>query len=820
MPINPTGRLIEMSVPLKMKEFYLGDISVRLTPQQEVEIPRAELKRLLADLLRANALAGLEASPGNAEHVYLSGLRQAGFDFQFDPASVSLQFKPTIEQKAQGSVAIKPRQDHVASPNLAEPALLSAYLNMRGAADYIARTPSGREGPTAPRLDLDGAARWLGVVLEAEATFEPDDASLFGDGGDGFKRRGTRLVRDFEAEAIRVTAGDVEPAGTSFQYTPDLLGIGIERSYAKLQPGRGIRATSRRSFRIERPSSVDVQVNGVTVRKLSLDAGDYDLSDLPVGLGLSDVVLLIEDDTGQRNQLEFSVFLDNELIEPGLSEWGLAAGVPTRLRHGEPDYGGEDYAATGFYRLGLLEKLTGEAHLQLDRDTAMGGLGFIVGTPLGLLSLEGAASITQAGAPGVAFDGQFAAASFEDGAGRRHALRFSARATSPDFTAAIPGDDGPGPEPEDGPDFGDWLALTASYGTELPFDIAAHLTAGYALSDGERGDGFQADLSLSRPLGGEMSLGLSGGYYARDYGAADLNVMASLAWRPDRRSSLTTRYESRGGRSGVSYDRRSEGHGVGSWQASIDLSREAPDAGGEEHVGVNGGVSYQANRAELALTQQSRLAGLDTDDIDQRTSLRIESALAFADGHLALGRPVSNGFAIVAPTAGLADSHVTVGGDGNGGGYAAATDLLGPALVPSVSPYTPNRIDFDVDALPPGYDLGDGLFDLSPKHRSGYALKVGSAYTVTALGTLIGSDGAPVALLTGTAREAAHPDKTVELFTNREGRFSAAGVAPGKWLIEVAGDPPAQFELDVPEGAVGLHRAGELRPVAAKGGRS
>jgi outer membrane usher protein len=813
MPINPTGRLIEMSVPLKMKEFYLGDIAVRLTPQQEVEITRAELKRLLADLLRPNALASLEAAPGSAEHVHLSGLKQAGFDFQFDPATVSLQFKPSIEQKVQGSVAIKPPQEQAESPNLVEPALLSAYLNMRGAADYIARTPSGREGMTIPRLDLSGAARWQGVVLEAEATFEPDDASLFGDGGEGFKRRGTRLVKDFEDDAVRVTAGDVEPAGAAFQYTPDLLGISIERSYAKLQPGRGIRATSRRSFRIERPSSVDVQVNGVTVRRLSLDAGDYDLSDLPVGLGSSDVTLLIEDDTGQRNRLEFSVFLDSELIEPGLSEWGLAAGVPASIEHGEPNYESEEYFATGFYRRGLTESLTGEGHLQLDRNSVMGGLGFVLGTPLGLLSLEGAASLTER-AQGFAVDASFAAATIEDAAGRRHALRLSAKGASPDFTAAIPGDDGPGLA--DGPEFGDWLALSASYGTELPFHISAHLTAGYGFSDGAWGDGYQADLSLARPVGSDMSVGISGGYYARQHRDSSANVVARLSWRPDRQSSLAAQYDSRSGRTGVSYDRRSDVQGVGSWQASIDVASEAPDVGSseaEQHFAVNGGIYYQGNRAEASLSQQSRLVGLNADDIDQRTSLRLESAIAYADGHVAVGRPIGNGFAIVAPVAGLAEHEVTM--EASEMGFAARTDMLGPALVTNVSPFLLNRIDFEVDDLPPGYDLGEGLFDLNPKHRSGYALKVGSDYTVTAIGTLVGAGGEPVALLTGSAREAAHPEKAVELFTNREGRFSAAGLAPGKWLIEIATDTPLRYELEVPVEAVGLHRAGELRPMQA-----
>ena len=189
----------------------------------------------------------------------------------------------------------------------------------------------------------------------------------------------------------------------------------------------------------------------------------------------------------------------------------------------------------------------------------------------------------------------------------------------------------------------------------------------------------------------------------------------------------------------------------------------------------------------------------------------METAIAYADGHAAIGRPVGAGFAIVAPSAGLANNEVTVGKSASG--ISAKTDALGPALVSDISSYTPNRIDFDVDDLPAGYDLGDGLFELMPKHRSGFALKVGSNYTISALGTLLAADGRPVALLTGTATEEATPDRKVELFTNREGRFSAQGLAPGKWLLEVATTPPTRYALVIPDGAVGLHRAGDLRPL-------
>ena len=96
------------------------------------------------------------------------------------------------------------------------------------------------------------------------------------------------------------------------------------------------------------------------------------------------------------------------------------------------------------------------------------------------------------------------------------------------------------------------------------------------------------------------------------------------------------------------------------------------------------------------------------------------------------------------------------------------------------------------------------------KHTPG-ELMVGSAYTVTALGTLLDAEGEPVALLTGQAIEADNPEKQVELFTNRAGRFAAQGLAPGERTIEMATEPVTRFALTVPDDAVGLFRAGALQ---------
>jgi outer membrane usher protein len=162
----------------------------------------------------------------------------------------------------------------------------------------------------------------------------------------------------------------------------------------------------------------------------------------------------------------------------------------------------------------------------------------------------------------------------------------------------------------------------------------------------------------------------------------------------------------------------------------------------------------------------------------------------------------------------LSDSEVSVGSEKS---QRTKSDFLGPALVSDLSPYSSTSIPIDVNNLPTGYDLGTGGFDVSTAYKSGYALKVGSDYTVTAFGTLVDEEGQPIKLLTGVAHEKGQPkDHTVTVFTNRVGKFGAQGLRPGHWILEMASEPKTRFAINIPKDAVGLVKLGTLKPAGSE----
>ena len=323
-------------------------------------------------------------------------------------------------------------------------------------------------------------------------------------------------------------------------------------------------------------------------------------------------------------------------------------------------------------------------------------------------------------------------------------------------------------------------------------------------------------MAVTPAVNGSLLLGYSNELYPREAlhtepQDGELRAALRFNWRPADQTSVNAGYDTLGNQATVSAY-QSNGSGIGRWDTSVDVEHR----GYEDAAGVSASAGYTGNRADVRLSHYA-----DTDDLSsktfsrnsvrQRTSLRAGTAIAFAADKVAVGTPVRGGaFAIVTPHSSLADKEIAVGSADN---IVAKSDAFGNALVPDVPVYSPSSISVDVADLPLGYSLGSGAFDTFAPYKAGYAFEVGSEYAVTVYGTLLLADGQPVSLLTGMAHPEVRPDKHVAVFTNAEGKFGADGLAPGRWILEMATEGAAtRFVLDVPEATTGLIKIGTLRP--------
>lgn len=768
---------VVLTVPLLDGSLYLGDVPVTVIDgQTDVEAPSGRLLDLLEPVLEAAVFAQLRRRLEGKDRVRPSELNAAGVQLRYQSETVALV--ADIPQAARASRTLSLGSSNSAlAGDFEEPARVSAYLSARGAVH--ASDNSGTRG----LVFLDGAARLGQVVLESDAVWQT------GGGVSTFERRGTRLVLDRPERALRFAAGDLVTASRGFQSAPDLAGLSLVRSYAELQPYRNVRPNGRRAFAIDSPSVVEVFVNEQLLRRIELPPGAYDLRDFPFAQGANNVRLTIRDGSGRIEDLRFDTFLDQSQLTAGLDEFGVFIGV-----HAPPGFTGPEYsrdlAATAYYRRGVNDDLTIGANLQGDSQGQMAGLQSVLASPFGTWRVDAAAS-----RDGLVGGGTAVGVSFARVVGAGHAassvVSFSLEAATRNFRSIGPGRQAqPYAWQLDG-------QYVHGFSSTLSAGVSLRLAKGWRAD--ERVQSYHGHLDwLIAP---RLRLSLDAGY--EEWGFATrggTTVRVGLRYRIGQASSGSLEYDSDSRAARLAYS-RSAGDGVGSYSLLTE-AEQSPDS-----LDLNADATYVANRAELGFSRFTNLEGTG----GSTTTLRMGSALAFADGAWAVGPPVNDSFAIVTRHRSLAGSDIRI--DESEYGYAAATGRLGTALRAGLSSYLERTLAIQSPDAPATANLGSGAFRVLPPYRSGYRLQVGSDYSVSVTGRLMDRFGRPLALLAGVAREDRENGAVVEIFTNAEGRFGAANLRPGRWRLEFKGEAPLTYVIDIGPEAGTVVGLGALHPI-------
>ncbi|MBI1405000.1 MAG: fimbria/pilus outer membrane usher protein [Caulobacter sp.] len=779
--LNPSGKTITMLVTLKDGRTFLGDVEVQVAPDDSLQVSVPQVIELMQKVVDPAALGALRASSSPGAFAPLERFAAAGLPLTFNPRALELAVAIPPSSRPRQSIGLSDL-DRVTYGDFAQPANVSAYANFRGAVDYVHQS-AGETGLGDPLVLMDGAARINGWVLEGEATWSGRD-------GEGFSREGTRLVYDDIPRLNRWVAGDLLQQTRGFQGVQDVAGLSVTRTYALLDPQRNVAPRGGRSFTLERESTVEAFVNGNSVRTIRLQPGTYDVSDFPFVQGSNDVQLVIQDDTGQREVVSFSIFIDRTQLAPGLSEYAFYAGVQSNRLNGDIAYS-SDLAASGFYRRGVSENLTLGANFQYVKQSAMVGGEFVWGSPLG--TVGGDLAFSQLDGVG---DGWAVNISYErlvqDVSG---GLSFLATVEARSAQFGAPGQ----LNPQNPYSFNGSVSINKSFG-ETSFAGAQFR---YAKGRGAFEDEKSIRVTYGRRLSQRYSMAFDVDWADGGY-ARGTTFRISLVRRFGTSGSARAEYDSRDSRARIGYQ-TSGGQGVGAWSAAANLDT------GKDASGLNGSLSYAANRADLGLAHSTAYSQTTNEITDQRTSVRVATGIAFADNQAAIGRPISDGFVIVRPYEGGKDIAIEV--DPTPEGAYARSGALGPALYGQISAYSPRTITFDAPSAPSGFDVGKGALRVFPPYRAGYVATVGSDYGITAVGRLLDNDGAPITLIAGVAIEQGGEGRRVEIFTNRSGSFGASGLKAGRWRIEMPGDPPLVYEFVVKDAPNGIARTGDLRPV-------
>ncbi|MDM8352961.1 hypothetical protein [Brevundimonas diminuta] len=774
---RPTPVLSPIQGPLTLDGRYLGDLAGEVDMQGEGVVDAEALMDLLGPSLAPAQRERLKTIIASQRRVNMADLRGDGFSLSFDPLALTFVADLSAGARARRDVSFN-RNELVDPASFDQPANFSAGANITVAQQYS--HTEDRFAPLSGGIDMFvNFGGFDGVTLTAGGDYDGSSTD------ERWRRREIRLTKDLFQSAVRLTAGEFAPPVESFQGSRRFLGLSAARAYSTIRPFQNVRPAGRRQFVLDRPALVVVEVNGVIIERLRLDGGPYSLGDFPFGQGANTVRLLVEDNTGQREIAVFDLFGGAGLLDPGVLDFGVSAGV---LEEGGSLEYGSSLAASGFVRKGISDVLTLGANAQLAEGRGqVGGLA-VWGSRVGLI--QASAAVSHNGDTGE--QGYIASVDYlrETTFGREIDLRLvaSVQATSRYFQNAF-----------ESSAFNreQWRAA----GQALLRFRAYTLGFGAAFVKG-RGERDRTDFN--------MNVGRS----FRRFGVnMTVQRTTALDGRDDTRFgiNLTTRF---GGRwSGVArYDTQNDLREVGISRSSTgrlnDLSGDLRFSEDRTQQTIAGDLRYINNRFDAELISNRLVSSQPGGATRQESLWRASTMVGYANGAFGIGRSAREGFVIATGHPTLKGARVSLT---DSSGYPVANSgWFGPALAGVDRGYGVRRYELEVDPLPEGYDLGSGVISAFPGFGNGYRFVVGSDASHTARGYLISPEG-PVALIGGMIVAAGSEDEAQgkPFFTNRNGRFIADGLSPGRYRLVIKGRTVGEFVI--PDSAEGVSDVGEIK---------
>ncbi|MBE9029816.1 fimbria/pilus outer membrane usher protein [filamentous cyanobacterium LEGE 11480] len=779
-------------VPWWVNDQPQGNILVTLRPGQAFAVKFVAKDFLAAstNFVRPDIQAKLAQAVEQNGFLSSEALRQLGLEVIFDNQRLELRIQvPPAQRKTQRSNLGKAQSENF--KDALKPSNVSGYLNIRGNQTFDWLGSSTRASGRQPlQFALDGAINLGGWVLESDAQFTE---------GNQWERGNIRLLHDDTKRALRYAIGDIAPPATGYQTSPSMLGIAVARNY-NLQPDQVTRPINQFQFFLERKSRVDVFNNGELLQTLTLEAGTQDLRDLPLGAGVSDVQLVVTNDLGQVQRLDFATATARNLLAPGLQQFAYSLGVPSEQQNGRFDYDWEQPTLTLAYRWGANPTFTTGSYLQANFQSQLLGWEGYLATPIGLWNWDTAVSHHNSQGTGLAARLRYDFIKLGDNNPTRRTFGFSAEYRGRNFMSL--GDTEPKNET--------WLDLNAYYKQKLFHAVDATIEGRYQLSRTQN-NAYRIALGLSHNISNQLSITAKLSHRQLQGGNNDQRIAVNINWR---RSSGNQAFRTNSAFS----NQASTTH-------QLDWSYNSPNPiqGLKSNIGfnvndqgtdINSRLSFPSYRFNLELAHSGSLLRQDSATQKQETQLNFGSAIVFADGHWAFSRPINGSFALVVPHKNLKQQRIGINADGRGGYAAVAKGAT--AVIPGLPSYQLSTVRLEAPNLPIGLDIGKSSTKLLPGYKTGTLIKVGNDANVFLRGQLRDANGEPISYGSGTIVSQSDSQwKSVTLFTNKTGRFALLGFKPGKYEIQLNVPTQARILFDIPEDANGIYTIDNLKVLAS-----
>lgn len=530
------------------------------------------------------------------------------------------------------------------------------------------------------------------------------------------------------------------------------------------------------------PSTVDVYVNDVLVRRASIAPGEFDLRGVAPQSGAGNVRYVVRDPLARQSDVVVDYYASSGVLAPGLTEYSYAAGFERR-RFGVNNFDYGQPLLMGRFRVGLTPSLTSGFRGEASRTRLSGGSHVTFAGRHGELEIGTAVSVSRQGTLSRGSAGLLGYY-YQRG---RVSLRAVLKGTSPRYaTSSL--------DPEDDRDLLE-QSTGVSFSVGRKTTVSALLGLAIARDAGQHA---RTSLTFNRQLGSGTYLQVIGARDDRPQGMSEYQAFATFSVQlPDNHTASLSGFATPA-RSELtaSINRPMMGRtGVG-YQASATLA-ESP------RVTANA----QGQNKYLRASASYFYDGLGK----QHTLLDASGTLVWVkDGGLFHSRPIAQSFALVEVPR---TSGATVYFNNQPIGK---TNGAGQLLVPDLQSYYGNRLRVDASELPNDLDVDEGEIVVAPPPHGGMRLVFESRRLRAVRGRL-----SPVGLSLESVR---YGELTLrargQVFTSpigAQGEFEFDGVPSGVWPAEARGESGyCELQIPIPVEGKPIERLGAL-PCTAQG---
>ncbi|MDR9450942.1 MAG: fimbria/pilus outer membrane usher protein, partial [Acidimicrobiia bacterium] len=210
-------------------------------------------------------------------------------------------------------------------------------------------------------------------------------------------RLNTTWRRDWPAQARTLSLGDAISRSGSWGRSVQFAGIQWGTNF-DTRPDFVTFPLPRIRGETTVPASVDLYTNDRRRLQEEIRPGPFSLENIPATVGVNEVQMVIQDVLGRERVISRPFYVSQSLLKKGLQDFSYEAGaIRQNYALRSNDYGRAFLAGT--HRLGLSERLTGEARVELveDQRTAGLGLAWLAGPSVGVITAGAAGSSSDAG---------------------------------------------------------------------------------------------------------------------------------------------------------------------------------------------------------------------------------------------------------------------------------------------------------------------------------------------------------------------------------------------------------------------------------------